>query len=354
MTILSPDALRVNSHPHLSAAIYYAQRLNWYVFPIHNPIFHDGACVGCSCESYRRSEQCRANHPALYLGPVGKCANPGKCPRVAWGSKSTVDPVTIRKWWGNPWRDIDVETGEIVYNVPNIGIDCGKSGLLVFDADTYKQVGDLSDLLSWADRETVTVITQGGGEHLIYDRQGKPYGNATRGLPAGIDIRGVGGYVVAVPSIGKSGRCYAYEEAYKAGLVPLLPIPHALDDILSNATPQAKHRNPDIVLNAPTAVKNAVQLVDRVLGKAGLDASSTAYGDGLRWVFHECPFMPADDPHANDAGAFVVVLGDGRIAAGCHHNRCAKRLEASGLGGWQFLRKLAGMERRVITVTVVA
>lgn len=336
------------------AALFYAQRLNWYVFPIHNPIFHNGVCVGCSCEYYRRSEQCRTNHPALYLGPVGKCANPGKCPRVAWGSKSTIDPVTIKKWWGSAWRDIDVETGEIVYNVPNIGIDCDESGLLVFDADTYKKIADLSDLLSWADRETVTVITQGGGEHLIYDRQGKPYGNTTKGLPPGIDIRGVGGYIVAVPSIGKSGRRYQYEEDYRPSQRALLPIPAALDAILSNATPKAKHRSPDIVLNAPVAVKNAVLLVNKVLDKANLDASSTAYGDGMRWVFDECPFMPVDDKHANDAGAFVVVLDDGRIAAGCHHNRCQKRLEDSGLSGWQYLRKKAGMERRVITVTVVA
>lgn len=338
----------------LTAAIFYAKNLNWYVFPIHNPIFHGGVCVGCSCEWYRRSEQCKRNHSILYLGPTGKCGNPGKCPRVAWGSKSTVDPATIKKWWGNAWRDVDVETGEIVYNVPNIGIDCGKSGLLVFDADTYKKIADLSDLLTWDDRETVTVITQGGGEHLIYDRQGKPYGNATKGLPPGIDIRGVGGYVVAVPSIGKSGRRYCYEEDYRPSQRALLPIPAALDAILSNATPKAKRRNPDIVLNAPVAVKNAVQLVDKVLGKARLDASSTAYGDGMRWVFDECPFMPEDDKHVNDAGAFVVVLGDGRIAAGCHHNRCQKRLEESRLGGWQFLRKLAGMERRQIVVTVVA
>lgn len=338
----------------LRAASWYAQRLNWYVFPIHNPIFHDDVCVGCSCESYRRSDQCRANHPALYLGRAGKCANPGKCPRVGWGSKSTVDPVQIKKWWGNPWRDIDVETGEIVWSDPNIGIDCGKSDLLVFDADTYKKIADLSDLLTWEDRETVTVITQGGGEHLIYDRQGKPYGNATKGLPPGFDIRGVGGYVVAVPSIGKSGRRYCYEEDYRPSQKPLLSIPQALDAILSNATPKQKQRNHEIALSATTAVKNAMRLVDKVLDKADLAATQAAYGDGARWVFDECPFMPEGDKHPNDNGAFVVVLDDGRIAAGCHHNRCQKVLEDSDQSGWQFLRKKAGMERRQILVTVVA
>jgi hypothetical protein len=247
-----------------------------------------------------------------------------------------------------------VKTGEIGRYLPNIGIDCGKSGLLVFDADTYKQVGDLGDLLTWADRETVTVITQGGGEHLIYNRQGKPYGNATKGLPPGIDIRGAGGYVVAVPSLGKSGRRYQYEEAYRPSITPLLPIPKALDDILSNATPQVKHRGNAIALNASTAVKSSIRIVEQVLERLDVDANSTDYGDGARWVFAECPFMPEDDPHADDNGSFVIVLEDGRIAAGCHHNRCRKRLEDADVTGWQWLRRLAGMERRQIIVTVVA
>ncbi len=345
----------MSNQPNMqTAALWYAQRLHWHVFPIHNPIFHDGVCIGCSCEHYRRSDECRVNHPALYLGPKGKCANPGKCPRVGWGQKSTIDQKQIKKWWGYVWRDVDVETGEIVRNVPNIGVDCGKSGLLVFDADTYKQVGDLSDLLTWEDRETVTVITQGSGEHLIYDRQGKNYGNATRGLPAGIDIRGVGGYIVAAPSIGKSGRRYQYEEDYRPSKRALLPIPKALDAILSYATPKPQQRSNEIVLNAPVTIKNTVRLVEDVLGKLDADAISTTYGQGFRWVFTECPFMPDDDPHAHDNGAFVVVLDDGRIAAGCHHNRCQKRLEASGLNGWHWLRRLAGMERRQAIVTVVA
>jgi hypothetical protein len=336
------------------AARWYAQRLGWHVFPVHNPIFDDsGACVGCSCEHYRRSSTCRQNHPHLYLGPTGKCANPGKCPRVAWGNKATIDCDQIDRWWSKPWRDIDVETGTIVWIYPNIGIDCGKSNLLVFDADTYKQVGDLSDLLTWADRETVTVITQGGGEHLIYDRQGKPFGNATRGLPPGIDIRGEGGYIVAAPSIGKSGRRYQYEEDYRPGSIPLLPIPKKLDAILSNSTPRARHRG-SVVLNASTAVNNSIQLVEQVMEKAGIEANSTAYGDGMRWIFTQCPFQPADDPHPKDGGAFVVVLDDGRIAAGCHHNRCRKHLEGADVSGWQWLRRLAGMERQRFMITVVA
>lgn len=337
------------------SAQWYAQIMGWYVFPLHTPFFDaDGRCTGCSCENYRRSDDCRRNSPKLYIGPTGKCAAPGKCPRVRWAEKSTIDPKQIAKWWGRAWRDVNVETGEIVANVPNIGIDCDKSGLLVFDADSYKEAaGDLSELLSWDDRETVTSITQGGGEHLIYDRQGKPYGNSTKGLPPGIDIRGVGGYIVAVPSIGKSGRRYQYEEAYRPSQIPLLPIPKALDDILKSATPVHRSRAGEIVLNHPVSIRRSVRLVEDMLNRADLDHSGALeYGQGRRWIFNECPFMPDDDPHADDGGAFVIVLDDGRISAGCHHNRCRQAIEASGGSGWQYLRKMAGMERNQCRVVV--
>jgi hypothetical protein len=120
-------------------ALWYASQ-GMHVFPCHNPIFDDaGNCTGCTCEHYRRSNECKHQHPHLYLGPAGKCAQPGKCPRVKWHSKSTTDPTQIRKWFGRPWRDIDVETGRTVWHYPNIACDCGKSVLLVLDGDKYKE-----------------------------------------------------------------------------------------------------------------------------------------------------------------------------------------------------------------------
>lgn len=338
-----------------AAARIYVERYRWHVFPIHNPVFNEaGQCTGCTCEHYRRSDECRDNNPRLYIGPAGKCPNPGKCPRVRWGEKSTWDTAQVDLWWGRPWRDIDVETGAILYNYPNIGVDCGKSGLLVFDADTYKKnAGDLSDLLSWDDRETVTAITQGGGEHLIYDRIGRAYGNSTKGLPASIDIRGAGGYIVAVPSLGRSGRRYEYENDYAPKDRALLPIPRNLDAILSAATPNRARRSGEVALHHPQTIAQSVRIIETVLDRTGLEHSGALeYGAGRRWVFDVCPFMPDDDQHANDGGAFVLVLEDGRISAGCHHNRCQKAVEASGVNGWHYLRKLARMERRTCKVWV--
>jgi hypothetical protein len=338
-----------------AVALRYADR-GWPVFPVATPMFDThGRCVGCSCEQYRRSNDCKRKHPHLYLGPKGKCANPGKCPRVRWSEKSTVDPVQIKRWWGSYWQDVNIETGRITENVPNVGIDCGKAGLLVFDADTYKHFcGDLSDLFSVDERQTVTVITGGGGEHLWFDRQGKPYGNSTKGLPPGVDIRGLGGYIVAPPSLHKSGRRYQFETGYGPRDLSLLPIPPKLDEILAAATPRS-HRRGEIRLVTPALLRRSVRAVERLLEGGELAHSGQlVYGDGFRWILDSCPFNPADDPHGEDASAFIIVLPDGRIGAGCHHNRCQKRIEEAD-SGWKLLCDLVGYQsrRRQVLVEVV-
>lgn len=323
----------MSATPNMTRAALWCAARGWYVFPCHEPLFNaSGECVGCTCEPYRHSEECRVNHPRLYLKPDEKCSNPGKCPRVQWGKKSTIDPEQIKKWWG-------------YWPTANVGIDCGKSGLLVFDADTYKQVGDLSELLTIDDRETVTVITGGGGEHLIYDRQGKPYGNSTKNLPPGIDIRGQGGYVIAAPSLHKSGRRYRYEIGYAPHEIALAPIPAALDAILSAGT--IAHRNSADCLSESDseAVRRSVWMVDEFLTQTNLTHfGQQEYGQGgRRWVFKHCPFAPADNPHADDGGAYLAVLDDGRIISGCQHNRCRKQYEPYSLTGWEWLKQATGV-----------
>lgn len=193
--------------------------------PIHEPVFVNGVCVGCTAGSFIATvtsvsgiiHECiwQKAKNATILESVHGCA----------GARNR-QPTSHR-----------LRSGGASGRPQMSGIDCGKSGLLVFDADTYKDTyGDLSEILSSEDRETVTVITGGGGEHFIYDRQDKPYGNSTRNLPAGIDIRGVGGYIVAAPSLHKSGNRYQYEEGYKPHQIKPLPIPSKLNAILATHT----------------------------------------------------------------------------------------------------------------------
>ncbi|MEX1019880.1 MAG: bifunctional DNA primase/polymerase [Litorilinea sp.] len=338
----------INMH---TAAAYYAQHIGWYVFPCHAPIFDaHGRCTGCTCEDWRRSEICEATNPRAYLGPEGKCAQPGKCPACKWAGVSTRDVAQVARWWGHDWHTANVETGRRYAYRPNIGIDCGKSDLLVLDADSYKDAfGDLHDLLSFEEQATVTAITGNGGEHLIYARDGKPYGNSTRGLPAGIDIRGAGGYILGAPSLHHTGRRYTFEEGYSPRLMAPKPIPASLDAILAQATPQSRTRATNaagIDIPTPGRLRRSVGIVERVIELGDFDHyGKEAYGAGLRWIFEECPFNPPDDPHPEDNSAFVIVFPDGRIGAGCHHNRCKVRTNDAD-SGWRWLCDLVGYTPR--------
>lgn len=312
-------------------ALSYAAK-GYAVFPCHEPVFRNGQLVGCTCEPYRHSDECKTNHPHLYLEPGKKCANPGKCPRLKWGEKSTTDADTIRQWW--KW-----------WPKANIGIDCGKSNLLIFDADAYKETfGDIDDLLTPTDRETVTTLTGGGGEHLWYKLDGKHYGNSTKGLPKGIDIRGVGGYIVAPPSLHKSGRRYAFEDGYSLDDLDPQPIPAALDAILSAAHRTIRTRSADVESDS-AAVTRSMQLAERVF--EGLNVAhfgAKGWGEGVKYILQTCPFNPEDDPHGEDRSAYVTIAADGALSAGCHHNRCQHVIEESGLSGWHLLKQKAGIQ----------
>jgi len=102
---------------------------------------------------------------------------------------ATLDEAHIRAWW-----DDDPNA--------NIGINCGRSSLLVVDVDP-RNGGDLA-LKNWTLvcgplPPTLCVLTPGGGKHFYYYvpeermvRKGK--------LCQGVDIQAAGGYVVAPPS----------------------------------------------------------------------------------------------------------------------------------------------------------
>jgi len=118
----------------------------------------------------------------------------------------------------------------------NIGILTGeRSGLVVLDIDP-KNGGSESLAELEAEHgtiETLQVLTGGGGIHFYFAYpEGKEIGNKANLLP-GVDIRGIGGYVVAPPSIHPdTGKAYEWEASYHPEETQAAPMPEWLIELI--------------------------------------------------------------------------------------------------------------------------
>ncbi len=164
-------------------ALHYADR-EWPVVPLYSIYSKTGAC---SC---RRGAD---------------CASPAKHPIPINGVKAaTVKVDVIEQWWKQ-------------HRNANIGIATGH-GLLVIDIDP-RHGGSLETLVErFALPDTALVRTGSGGWHLYFAHSGLLKNSAGK-LGEGIDVRGIGGYVVAPPSLHASGNYYAW--ANQLNPVPL-------------------------------------------------------------------------------------------------------------------------------------
>lgn len=144
-----------------AAALAYAERLGWAVFP------------------------CNGKVPAIRGGRG--CLD------------ATTDHDVIAGWWSEyPTANVGVVTGELSGWVLDLDGDEGEESLL----ELVRDHGPLP--------ETVEQLTGGGGRHLLF-RHVNGIGNRTAIRP-GIDVRGSGGYVIAPPSLHpETKRRYAWE-----------------------------------------------------------------------------------------------------------------------------------------------
>lgn len=136
-------------------------------------------------------------------------------PFLRWKEASTTDAAAIRAWW-RKWPDA----------AP--AIDLGKSGLLVIDADRHGEhdgVEAFGALMAAngfdPDAAPLVATPNMGNHHFFRQRSDPPHGNGRGSLPAGIDVRGAGGYVVAPGSVMQDGRFYELHGDLSAA--PALP-----------------------------------------------------------------------------------------------------------------------------------
>ena len=140
---------------------------------------------------------------------------------------STKNAATIKRLWAR-----------LPDSVPSIS--CGPSGLIVLDADFDAERGKNgpANFQNWFDRNggwpkgAPVTETQSGGLHVFFaSDRASPLGNSAGELHAlNVDVRGVGGQIVAPGAIRADGKRYlgakdapALLESILNGTVPLLP-----------------------------------------------------------------------------------------------------------------------------------
>lgn len=184
----------------MKAALGYAARFKWAVFPVHS--IQNGKCT-CSKK---------------------KCDSPGKHPRTPNGLKdATTDQATIIQWW-NKWpnANVAVATGQA-------------SGFYALDIDTKDDGPEsLRDLMnSYSELpDTVEAVTGSGGSHYLFKHE-EGIKNVGR-MVEGIDVRGDGGYIVVAPSNHLSGGRYQWEVSSHPLEVEISEAPKWLSAMIKN------------------------------------------------------------------------------------------------------------------------
>jgi hypothetical protein len=226
---LAPDALG-------RAALAYAGR-GWRVLPIWWPA-PSGACA-CGrpdCESVGK-------HPVHPLAPHGL-------------HDATCRVETVGDWWRSVPR-------------ANVGIRTGaESGLAVVDVDGLAGRIALEALVAAHEPlQARWARTGSGGWHAYLAHPGGIVPSSAGRLGDGLDVRGEGGYVVAPPSLHRSGRRYRWvEDELVAAARAALPVMPGWLLELATASYPTDCAPPSVTLRTEDAFAYAAAAVEREAG----------------------------------------------------------------------------------------
>jgi Bifunctional DNA primase/polymerase, N-terminal len=145
---------------------------------------------------------------------------------VRWRDRATTDADEIRRWWRRWPYAIGLPTG-LLYDVLDIDHKPGRpNGYRVLGR--LDEEGLLIGVVRW-------VKTPSGGCHAYFGVNGDPkqaMGNASY-AHVGVDLRGLGGYVIAPPSYVESGTGTGFYRVLADDLSPREPLDwRRLDELL--------------------------------------------------------------------------------------------------------------------------
>ena len=266
----------------LTYALDYAKR-GWQVIPVHTVI--DGQCsCGSGCPEARR----------------------GKHPRTPNGILAgSIDPDVIRGWWSR-WPDAQV--GIVTGRVSNLCIiDCDpRNG----GPETWQHcVMTLSD----GECSSVMVDTGGGGWHLYLSHPGGHV--SLKCLGKGLDVKCDGGFVVAPPSVHKSGKSYTFRHGANPNEVELAPPPAWMLNMLRPATDKP-------AATQPATVESGYLLA--AFSAAGWARKHLSKG---HWAV-KCPWASehtGGDGKDSSTVIFPPAEGSTMGAFHCSHAHCSER-----------------------------
>jgi DNA polymerase I-like protein with 3'-5' exonuclease and polymerase domains len=192
-----------------------------------------------------------------------------------WDGNASCDRETIIRWF----------TKDYVNEASMVGLPCGANNLLVLDPDVPKpEKGKYIDGLALFNELIAdlgidltgvpVVISPSGGKHFFFSQPidgSQRFGCSPGDLPKAIDVKGDGGYVIAVGSRWDDGRGYEADPAHPSFLSlfannKLPQLPQQLADLLktkSERTGNAERMSREHIEQALKLIPNDAYFADR-------------------------------------------------------------------------------------------
>jgi len=203
---------------------------------------------------------------------------------------ATTNPDVLRQWW-RTWPDA------------NIGLRTG----IAFDVLDADDPADLWKIPDQGQESHGPVVLTGKGSHCWFLPTG--HGNRTRLGGLALDWRGLGGYVLAPPSVHPNGAVYTFADGYGPD-VPLETAPAAVLEPL-DPKPAATAPPPTAgPAHHTTRGWSAAGLIGRLAGAAEGERNSTLYWAASRIV--------------SDAGSGRVGVDDADAALRALHRAAVR------------------------------
>ena len=135
------------------------------------------------------------------------CTDRGKHPAVAFSTAADTNPKMIHMWWAGAPR--------------NIGINCGKSGLIVIDEDQPDGFAKYAADHGVEIPDTFRVKAGKGQHYYFLDSEQGALGNSEGALREyGINVRSGNAYVVGPGSVHASGVRYTIQDDHEPAPLP--------------------------------------------------------------------------------------------------------------------------------------